>query len=454
MCTLTALTALTLCVLPALAQPPDITDETDQAILQAFLANVEKSAAYCTPERMQKYASQPEDITWEASRIIKMALVAYQLTGDTEYLDKFVARMDTLCDQLTEGPDGFLGWYGLPLGLFRHPDHPDRKLDVLLTSFVVSGLMADFAQIVRGDQALERYTPAVDRYLALAEDHLIKKWDARGRFQDLGATGAVYLTHPDLKPTKASLTNPHNKHSKIIRALISLFRATGNDEYLIKAIKLGTRFKHCLTLVDDRHSWNYLDPSGGWDINPEDPGKWKHWIGPEHRGGYYSLSVSQVVLLYEHGLVFDRADLDRFARTQTQVCWNGDFDAPEWRLVDGKLAEPPRYRPPYLCAWLAPFDGSVYEMAFGAPAQAERLANKDHSWQGGPVACVWLENKYLIWPRWQGGEPGETDWVEPFLAKPENAALVESLALEVTAESSYEAPPTPADMSPMPDTER
>jgi len=40
--------------------------------------------------------------------------------------------------------------------------------------------------------------------------------------------------------------------------------------------------------------------------------------------------------------------------------------------------------------------------------------------------------------------------VAPYRAKPENAALVESLAFEVTAENSYHAPLTPAEMVPMP----
>ena len=440
--------AVLLCALPCCAQPPEITDETDQQIVEAFLGKVESSAAYCTPERMAKYASQPEDITWQASLYLKMALVAYQLTEETKYLDMFVERTDTLCDQLTEGPDGYLGWYGVAYQLFRHPDRPDAKVDVLITSFVVAGILAEFAQIAQGNEALaETYGQKTAEYLDLAEQHLIKKWTARGRYKDLGTTGAVYITHPDLKPTKGSLTNPHNKQSKCIRALISLFRATGNDEYLTKAIKIGTRFKHCLTLVGDRYRWNYLDPAGAWDINPDGSAKWKHWIGPEHRGGYYSLSLGQAVLLYEHGLVFDRTDIDRFLRTQTQVCWNGDTENPQWANVDGKPGESAS---PYLCGWLAPFEERIYEIAFGGSAQAERLERKDHPWQGGPVACAWLENKYLIYPRWQSGEPAETGWVAPYLAKPENAALVESLAFEVTPENSYQAPMTPAEMVPMP----
>jgi hypothetical protein len=285
-----------------------------------------------------------------------------------------------------------------------------------------------------------KYGAASARYLDIAEQHLVLKWDARGCYRDLGNAGAVYTTHPGLKPVKASLTQPHNKHSKIIRSLLALYAATGRDAYLVKAVKLGTRFKRCLRLVDGRYSWHYWDPAGPWDVHPEDKAKWKHWMGAEHRAGYYSLSLSQAVLLYEHGLVFDRKDMDGFVQTQMTVCWNGDVNAPKWKRVDGRATDAA-----YLCSALSPFDERIFAMAYGAPAQAARLKGKDHSWQGSVVAMGWLEFKLLTWPRWQGGKPAEADVVAPFLAKPANRALIERLAFEVTApgyEPSF-SPPSP-----------
>ena len=308
-----SLALLLVCLGGARGEPPTVTDPSDRRVLDAFLAHAETAGARCTPERMARFASQPEDITWQGSRYIKMALAAYRLTGKAKYLDMFVQRMDTLCQCLKTGPDGFRGFYGLPLKLFRHPGHPNRQADVMLTSFVVAGLMADFARAAQANDALKaKYAKAAERYLDVAENHLVKKWDARGRYKDLGDDGAVYITHADLKPVKASLTQPHNKHSKIAKALISLHAATGNDAHLVKAIKLGTRFKRSLTRVGGHYKWNYWDPAGAWDIDPANRAKWKHWIGAEHRGGYYSLSLAQAVRLYELGLVFDRTDIDRF----------------------------------------------------------------------------------------------------------------------------------------------
>ena len=424
---------------PVSAARCEVTDPVDRQILAAFLEHVDQSAARCTPERMARFASQPEDIVWQASHYVRMPLVAYRLTGNREYLDAFVKRMDTLCGCLERGPDGFLGWYGRPLELFRNPDRPGQKVDVVLTSFEMAGLLAEFARVVQADRHLaDRYREPVQRYLSLAEDHLVKKWDVRGNYRDLGSHGAVYVTHPDLKPVKASLTQPHNKHAKITASLLELYGATEKDEYLVKAVKLSTRFKHCLTRIGDRYQWNYWDPAGPWDVHPEDPERWKHWIGAEHRSGYYSLSVSQAVLLYEHGLLFDRADVDRFLKTQIGVCWNGDQENPKWARVDGRRADSR-----YLSAWLAPFDNRIYEMAFGAAAQEERLDKKNHPWQGGVVACTWLEMKYLVYPPWSDGSPAERATARKFLSQPEKQSLVKELTFQVSV-PGYQPPQSPA----------
>lgn len=426
-------------------EPVTPVDDADAQILEAFLDHTVSLGNKCTPEQMAQFAAQPEDITWQASRYIRMALLAYWLTGDEQYLDMFVSRADALCDQIETDSDGFRGWYGLPLELFRHPEHPDRELDVMLTSFVMAGLFAEFAATVDEEDLRNKYGAKRNEYMDLAAE-MVEKWHERGSYRDLGSTGAVYTTHPDLKPIKANLTQPHNKHSKILRALVKMYRASGEDKYLRRAIKLGTRFKHCLTLVEHRYRWNYLDPSGAWDLHPEKPNQWKHWIGPEHRGGYYSLSVRQAVAMYELGLVFDRTDMDRFARTQVQVCWNGSFEDPQWVNVDGQK----KNGQTYLCPWLAPFDDQINRLAHSTWSQKQRFENRNHSWQGGPVAAEYLESKYLLYPEWSSGEPAETRVVEPFLADPDNAALVQALSFTLTPETSYTAPKTPSQMDPMP----
>ena len=219
---------------------------------------------------------------------------------------------------------------------------------------------------------------------------------------------------------------------------MKLHGVTGNDEYLVKAAKLGARYKRSLSVAEDRYLWNYWDPTGAWDIRMDDHRAWKHWIGAEHRGGYYSLSLSQVVYLYEHGLIFDEEDIARFLRTQLRVCWDGDIANPTWRRVDGEEMDQS-----YLCSSLAAYDDSVYEMAFGAAATAARTAQREHGWQGGVVAGGWLEMKYVTVPRWSQPGPSDAASTEAFRASDRGRQTLAELAYTVAGDG-YVAPAAPA----------
>ena len=229
----------------------------------------------------------------------------------------------------------------------------------------------------------------------------------------------------------------------------------GQGEYLARAIRLGTRFKHCLTLSGDHYLWHYWDPAGPWDIDPQQPDEWKHWIGPEHRSVYHAMTLSQAVLLYECGLMFDRRDMDRFLNTQTTICWNRDPQNPQWFRLNGLPPGPTDV--PWLCTWLAPLDKRIYDVTFRAAHSKSGLL-RDHVPHGvfecspwleddygaGLVACDWLEAKYLIAPRWSGGALRHRRRAA-FVAKPEGRKLLNDLAFQV-ADPGYQAPLTPSQM--------
>jgi hypothetical protein len=193
-----------------------------------------------------------------------MPLAAFRLTADAKYLDQFSKAMDGLLTRLKKGPDGYLGFRGLPLPLFRDPAHPQAEIDVDIAEFEVARLICEFVEEIRGDDSLRgRYGPAAARYLDLAENHLAgKKWETRKLYVDLGQLGSVFRMPAECGNNRNSLTNPHNKQSKICRAYLALYRVTGKDEYFQKAIQLGVRFKHTLQLDGHRYRWHYWDPAG------------------------------------------------------------------------------------------------------------------------------------------------------------------------------------------------
>ena len=214
-----------------------------------------------------------------------------------------------------------------------------------------------------------------------------------------------------------------------------------------QAVKLGTRYKRCLRLKDGHYEWDYWDPAGEWDVLPSNPSKWKHWIGVEHKGGYYSSSLSQAVALYQCGLVFDKEDMARFVKTQTAMCWNGSMTEPKWARVDGTTSD--KYmQGSYMCDALAPLSEKVAEFVYGGVRQEERLKSASHGWQGGPVANGWVEGKFIVLPQAKGGKQTELELGQKFLANGANKAFVKGLEFEVKT-GSYVPPQTPAQMKPM-----
>ena len=430
-------------------EPVNVADPKDKTIIEKFLVHTAKVPARYTPERCRAVAAKcPEDYTWQVFPQVNMTLTAYELSGEAKYLDMFVQTFDNMRSAMTKGPDGYLGWYGKALSTFQDPRNPNKKVDVIITSFRTVESLARFAELAGADASLRRkYEGQRAEYLALAENHLVKKWIARANYVDLGKGGAIFRTHSGLKDVKGHLTQPHNKHSIIIRALLGLYRTTGKDEYMRMAVKLGTRYKRSLTLKAGHYEWNYWDPAGAWDVHPGDAAKWKHWIGVEHKGGYYSSSLSQAVALYHHGVVFDKADIDRFVKTQVGVAWNGDLANPKWARCDGTTSA--KYmKGSYICAALAPFHEKVYALLYTGARQDERLKNAAHSWQGGPVANGWLSGKYVTCPAAKAGKQIHLEAGRRFLKKSNNQALLRSLAFRV-AGSGYAAPRTPKAMKPM-----
>jgi hypothetical protein len=430
-----SLAALATCRLPghlggvAMAREPVVMQSADdRLILESFLKYAGEYAAEVTPDAVAKI-DQPEEICWVWSQYLSMPLVAFRLTGDAKYLAAFVKALDVLLTRLRPGPDGYLGFRGLPYELFRNPANPTAEMDVDIAEFEVAHLICDFAELVNTEDALQQqYGGKVAAYLDLAERQLIgPKWDTRGCYVDLGTEGAIIRMPAECGNDRDSLTNPHNKQSKFCRAYLALYRVTGKDEYFRRAVKLGTRFKHTLRLEGDRYLWHYWDPAGDWDRKPGKPDEWKHWIGPEHRGGYHGLTLAMPVELYDYGVVFDRTDIQRFLNTQMQVCWNGSVDQPVFTNTEGKpITEAGQGT--IIASSLGRFEPRIREFCYGPRATAGRLQVRDDSWQGGVGAMGYLLGKYGESPT---PEPRQTRYRDQFSQTPGNAAFLDELRFEV-----------------------
>lgn len=375
----------------ALAAPLAVEGEKDRVILGAMLGHADRILAGMTAEHFADI-KVPDDLCWVDLPQLDVVLTAFQFTNDPRYLRGFVGAMENLLASARTGPDGCQGWYGEPPAIFKDPERPQVTISEIATDFRAAAVISRFAEIVSADPGFEReFGTTRDRYVSFAEHHLVRKWDAS--FVDLGDRGAVYRSNPGYKPAFASMSLPQEKVAIMIDGLLGLYRVTGRFGYAEKAARLGLWFKRCLEFDGVRYSWNRWNPAGPWDISPSDPTRWTSWIAKEPKGIWHASSVASAVLLYRHGLVFDRRDIERFVKTQTDVCWNGDMEHPLYFTVDGL---PARDGEVILASSLCAFDARLARLHFEGRAQDRRVEKSGSPWQGSVVASDWLVDKYIL----------------------------------------------------------
>jgi hypothetical protein len=98
-----------------------------------------------------------------------------------------------------------------------------------------------------------------------------------------------------------------------------LQQVNGNATYLDRARRLGIYFKSALRLRGDGYAWPYAT----FSPTMEDV-------------SHANIDIATARELFERGLVFTAADMQRFANALTQTMWNGSSTAPVVsRYVDG-----------------------------------------------------------------------------------------------------------------------
>lgn len=405
----------------------------DRAVLAAFIGHALDFAGKQTADGVKaKCLKSPEMFAWVDFRYLDCLNTAYELTGDTAYLDRFRDTFRLYRDIMTEEHDSYLGWYGSPIPPRVPKDRPDIRIDEIQMNFRAIGMLSRWVELARSDAAYARANAAVIAdHLALMENHLFPKWDARDFYEKLDRAGVYRGLDYPLRDGVGTLS--HEKFSIIVDGLLGLHRATGNPAPLRRALEVGAWFKQCLSLKDDRYAWMSWSPAGPWDVSPTKPDAWNTgWIAPDPNGEWYVAALSIALNLYRHGLLFTDEDLARFVRTQKEACWNGSLETPEYRTVEGVSgADNKHVKGRFLSYQIAHYDPVLVTLAFDGPHEAEIRKNASSSWQGGANAQSYIREKYILGPVIQKQPRPYLGFGERFLASPENRAFHDHLFFEV-----------------------
>lgn len=343
-----------------------------------------------TAERRYCDREMGEEIGWLVSPFLQGFYHGYLATGDAAWVERFVDWAQSWVRRGLQEPDGYVGWP--KAGGASTTAVPDLYTDNLLGEAMGLRPLALMAQTILRTPALaSRYGPCAQAYQELNE-HIFEKWDRRGCWRAVPGGGLWVVAPFGLDPTTGRWTGgyeertaggfsmPANKQNAVALWLMALHALTGKPVYQERA---GLWWQWMKTRMrgarQGRYVWNYWDPAGAWDWRPD--GSARHWIGVHPNGGYYDIDVDGIVTAYEHGLVFEEADVACLIATNRDFMWNGQVIGAQFRRIDG--GEPdPRWKHSPGCLWraLVPYDQTLREVF---------EANHDPAGWGGLATTPW-----------------------------------------------------------------
>jgi hypothetical protein len=271
-----------------------------------------------------------EDIAWRMTPFMDGFYYGYMATGDPKWAAMLIDWTDSWVKRAVKEPDGFLGWPSPAAAGTPVDNLDDFNADSMLSDAMVLRAVVLFSAEVRKNPSLQaKYSAKAEAYLKLAEG-VYDKWEQRGAWRATSNGGEISVVLPfgiDQQKDRWTagyatrnapgngFSHPDNKANLVARWLLAMSDATGKPVYRQRAERWFKLMKSRMKLNADGiyAIWNYWQPAGPWDYKAN--GAPKHWIGVHPNPGYYQIDVAAIVDAYEHGLVFNRQDIDHLIAT-------------------------------------------------------------------------------------------------------------------------------------------
>ena len=273
-------------------------------------------------------ANEDATYAWGASYGMLADVSVYAATRDTVYLDR---ALDKMANVLANRDDrrgvvdyrgvSMAAWrdihYQLPAGVtykFGDPNNDKYAYCYVVHSGMITYPMAALAELILNAKVAGGYKGQSyqdwGNYLIARTRETIAAHD--DQWTDYGADEGYYHFR-DVPSNFSWYANrnrdiPFNQSHALGETLLILYRLTGEDQYLHKALRLATRFKRSLAVGPaGAYIWLYWETPGVYTVT-----------GTTEDISHGAINIDCARLAYETGVVFDKHDMRRFALTLTQ----------------------------------------------------------------------------------------------------------------------------------------
>lgn len=274
--------------------------------------------------------SSLESYPWSESYILMAYARMYRATGSTVYLDKLIKHIDIILANRDDkkGRKDYKGISGAGWAIGGNYTQEGKPMRFLVHSGMITAGMVDFIKIVSDDSKLNpAYKEKADQYLTAVKEVVAahdKEWND-------GAS--QYYALKDAPVDYSGSAVPLNMEAIMGRNLLYLYDLTGDKNYINKATKMAWFFKKNLSLSGTAYVWKYWPGVGDTteDIS------------------HANLDIWFALTAYEHNVVFNKTDMERFAQTFLKNVYRGtganiyknvnrsdSSSDPSWLLAPGR----------------------------------------------------------------------------------------------------------------------
>jgi len=230
----------------------------------------------------------------------------YRFTGDRLWINRAVARADYLYSVRDVNGDGIPSWgnYNETYGNSRYAGEGMNRdfgvWDGVLTTAIIETAQTIYDHpVLMANQTLKE---KADKYLKLVKT-IIDRY--HGCWTNLTETEGFYWDNP-----AGDVTGPIvNRFGALGITELKLYDVLKDPMYLNKPRAMANLFKKNLQLRDGAYVWTYAVPPSTY-LSIEDI-------------SHGAIDLEFAILAYEHGLAFNRTDMERFANTYLKLVWRG-----------------------------------------------------------------------------------------------------------------------------------
>jgi hypothetical protein len=254
-------------------------------------------------------------LAWGTSYVMESYLEMYQSTGETRYLDRLCWMVDRVLKQRDRerGVTDFRGDSGgawlSDAGGFGSKD----QVYAVHTGMIATPMVELAVLLKRNPELADHVTYDGETLADKAEVYVQAGEDAAAvhdrEWRNEGSDSGYYF-FPSDGGVHRGRTLPLNQMNTMGMLHLALAEATGSQHHADRGERLATNLKRALTVSgEDAYLWNY------WNEG--------RFMAPGEDVSHAAINVAFAKRAYEAGVVFDRRDMERFARTVTRHIHKG-----------------------------------------------------------------------------------------------------------------------------------